>query len=243
MSQPISQLDADKPQFVLDLKNNLNDSVSIVIVHKDKPEFLNICLQSITVMSSNNNYEIIVVDNGSGPETQKFLDEIETHIKVIRNAKNLYWSTAANQGLKAINPNSKYVIFMHCDVVILNPSWMDLLINVCESNNSGMVGIESGNCKLFNQTVPFVQEWCVLFSKEAIERIGSWPEELPMIGHSFIMTLKTQVRGFKPQVMQNNIAHHYKIFSLDVNEFERMEEESKTMLPMIYQKAQSRTLV
>lgn len=241
--QQVDSLDGQKPQFVLDIKNNLNDSVSIVIVHKDRPEFLNICLQSITVMSSNNNYEIIVVDNGSGPESQKFLDEIQEDVKLIRNPKNLYWSTAANQGYKLTDPNTKFVIFMHCDTVILNPSWIDLMINVCESNNSGMVGIESGTCKLFNQNVPFVQEWCVLFSKEALERIGGWPEELPMIGHSFIMTLKTQVRGYKPQVMQNNIAHHYKIFSIDINEYEKLEQDSHNMLPMVYQKAQSRSVI
>jgi len=241
--QQVDNLDGQKPQFVLDIKNNLNDAVSIIIVHKDRPEFLNICLQSITVMSSNNNYEIIVVDNGSGPESQKFLDEIQDDVKVIRNPKNLYWSTAANQGIKAIDPHAKFVIFMHCDTVILNPSWIDLMINVCESNNSGMVGIESGTCKLFNQNVPFVQEWCVLFSKEALERTGGWPEELPMIGHSFIMTLKTQVRGYKPQVMQNNIAHHYKIFSIDVNEYEKLEQDSLNMLPMVYQKAQTRSVI
>lgn len=243
MSQPVSNFDGQKPQLVVDIKNQLNDAITIVIVHKDKPEFLNICLQSITVMSSNNNYEVVVVDNGSGPESQKFLDEIENHIKVVRNPKNLYWSVAANQGLKAADINTKYVIFMHCDVVILNPSWMDLLINVCESNNSGMVGIESGTCRLFNQNVPYVQEWLVLFSRDALERAGGWPEELPMIGHSFIMTLKTQVRGFKPQVMANNIAHHYKIFSIDINEYERIEEESKKLLPMVYQKAQSRSVI
>jgi len=243
MMQQVDNLDGQKPQFVLDIKNNLNDAVSIIIVHKDRPEFLNICLQSITVMSSNNNYEIIVVDNGSGPESQKFLDEIQDDVKVIRNPKNLYWSTAANQGIKAIDPHAKFVIFMHCDTVILNPSWIDLMINVCESNNSGMVGIESGTCKLFNQNVPFVQEWCVLFSKEALERTGGWPEELPMIGHSFIMTLKTQVRGYKPQVMQNNIAHHYKIFSIDVNEYEKLEQDSLNMLPMVYQKAQTRSVI
>jgi len=76
-----------------------------------------------------------------------------------------------------------------------------------------------------------------------LERTGGWPEELPMIGHSFIMTHKTQVKGFKPQVMANNIAHHYKIFSLDINEFEKMEEESKKLLPLAYQKAQSRSVI
>jgi hypothetical protein len=36
--------------------------VSIIVVHRDRPEYLNICLQSIVVTSCNNNYEIIEID-------------------------------------------------------------------------------------------------------------------------------------------------------------------------------------
>lgn len=242
MSSKINPLDGNSPEFVLDLKNTNSDSVSIVVVHKDKPEYLNLCLQSIVVCSSNNNYELVVVDNSSGMETQKFLDEISHDIKVVRNPKNLYWSGGVNVGLKATDPKTKYVIFLHSDVVILNPSWIDLLINVCEANNAGMVGIETSNCLINNQKIDFVQEWCCLFSRECLERIGPWPEELPMIGHSFIMTLKSQIKNFKPQVMKNNIAHHYKVFGVDINDWEKMQEESSVMLPKVYQNAQSRTV-
>jgi len=50
----------------LSLESGTQEQVSIIIVHKDKPEYLNICLQSIAVTSVNNNYEIIVVDKLRG---------------------------------------------------------------------------------------------------------------------------------------------------------------------------------
>lgn len=83
-------LTGDRPELVIPLNDSTNEVVSIIIVHKDRPALLNICLQSIAVTSFNNNYEIIVVDNGSGPESQAFLDEIEDEVKVIRNEKNIY---------------------------------------------------------------------------------------------------------------------------------------------------------
>lgn len=69
----VTQEKQDDKTVKIDItRTNVEDSISIVIVNKDKPEYLNICLQSIAVNSSNNNYEIIVVDNASGPETQAF---------------------------------------------------------------------------------------------------------------------------------------------------------------------------
>ena len=60
---PHNPLEGDKPELNLSLQSNSEEQISIVIVHKDRPEYLNICLQSIAVTSVNNNYEIIVVDN------------------------------------------------------------------------------------------------------------------------------------------------------------------------------------
>ena len=138
------------------------------------------CLQSITATSSNNNYELIVVDNNSGEESQAFLNAIEEDgVKVIRNSKNLYWSAAANKGAEAASRLSKYIVFLHHDVVVLNSAWLDLLTNVSESHQSGMVGLELGQYFMQNQKVDFVQEWCVLFSKQAWRDIGPWPETLP----------------------------------------------------------------
>ena len=128
-----SILDTSRSDLTVSLKNYSDEQISIIVVHKDRPEYLNLLLQSICVTSFNSNYEIIVVDNGSEKESQQFLDEIEGTVKVIRNEKNLYWSAACNKGANASDKNSKYLIFMHCDIVITNPSWLDLLLNVAES--------------------------------------------------------------------------------------------------------------
>jgi GT2 family glycosyltransferase len=103
-------LDNSRSDLTVSLKNYSDEQISIIIVHKDRPEYLNLCLQSICVTSFNSNYEIIVVDNGSDKESQAFLDEIEGTVKVIKNEKNLYWSAACNKGANAADRNSKYLI-------------------------------------------------------------------------------------------------------------------------------------
>lgn len=237
--QVYNPLEGPKPELTINLHDGSEEQVSIIVVHKDRPEYLNILLQSIAVTSFNNNYEIIVVDNGSGKESQDFLDEIEGEVKVIRNEKNMFWAPAANQGAKAADKNSKYLIFLHCDVVILNPAWIDLLANVSEGQQSGMVGVEFQSYYIQNQKVDFIQEWCLLLTKDCWKDIGPFPETLPQIGTSFIMTMKAQQKGYKPQVMRNPICHHYRIFSLDINVYEKLTESAMTEIPRLMRDLQS----
>jgi glycosyltransferase involved in cell wall biosynthesis len=235
-------LEGNRPELNIKLHENTDEQVSIIIVHKDRPEYLNICLQSIAVTSFNNNYEIIVVDNGSGSESQEFLKDIEGEVKVVKNDKNLYWSAACNKGVQAADKNSKYFIFMHCDVVVLNPAWIDLLVNVSESQQSGYVGVDTQSYMMGNQKVDFLQEYVLLLTRDAWNDIGPWPEQLPQIGPAFIMTIKAQNMGHKPQIMKNQIVHHYKIFAMDISDFERMTEQAHTVLPKLLSDVQSRSL-
>lgn len=239
---PHNPLEGDRPELNLNLQSNSEEQVSIIIVHKDRPEYLNICLQSIAVTSINNNYEIIVSDNNSGQDSQDFLDDIKDEVTVVRNKENLYWSAAANKGAEKANKNSKYLIFLHCDVVILNPAWIDLLINVSESSNSGLVGLELQSYYLQNQKVDFIQEWCYLVTRECWDQVGPFEERLPQVGAPFIFTVEAQTKGFKPQVMKNIIAHHYRIFSLDINEYEKIIEKAMVSLPQIMREKQGRPL-
>ena len=240
-SIPYNPLEGPKPEINIPLHDGTEEQVSIIVVHNDKPEHLNICLQSIAVTSHNNNYELIVVDNNSGQESQEFLTAIEQDgVKVIRNDKNLYWSAACNKGAAAASRNSKYLIFMHHDVVVLNPAWIDLLINVSEAQGAGMVGLELGQYFMQGQKVDYVQEWCLLFSRQAWNDIGPFPETLPQIGHSFIMTMKAAVKGHKPQVMKNPVCHHYHIFNLNINEFEILTEKAMQEIPRLMRELQAR---
>jgi len=232
-------LEGERPELNIKMHDGSDEQVSIIIVHKDRPEYLNILLQSIAVTSINNNYEIVVVDNNSGLETQTFLDAIEADgIKVVRNKENLYWGPAINKGVEKADKGSNYYLFLHCDVVIINPSWIDLLVNISEARGAGLVGVELQSYYIQNQKVDFIQEYCMLMTKEAWKDVGPFPKEIPQIGPAFVMTLRAQNRGWKPQIMRNPIVHHYKIFSLDINEFERLTEQAMTALPKLIREAQ-----
>lgn len=238
--QPFNPLEspAGKPKVFLDLNDGSNDQISIIVIHHERPEYLNICLQSITAMSNLNNYELIVIDNGSSQETQEYLDVIEEEgVKVIRNPNNLYWSMAANQGAAVADPNSKYLVFLHADTVVLDPGWLDLMINIAEQRQAGMVGTALNQYFIQKQQVNFLMEWCVLMTRQCWNDIGPWPEELPVTGHSFIMTVRAQYKGHQPQITGNNVVHHYKAFSMDPVEFERMCEEAMGIVGRLMQKA------
>ncbi len=241
--EPFNSLEEQsRPELIIDtVQDNSSEQVSIIIVHKDRPEYLNICLQSIHVMSNMNNFEIIVVDNGSGKDSQDFLDALEDEgIKVVRRkGENLWWSHAANEGVKVADINSKYFIFMHCDTVVLDFSWMDMLINLAEANESGLIGLSMGTYLIAKQKVDFIQEWCMLMTRQCWNDIGPWPEELPMVGHAFIMTLRAQIKGYKPQSMKNKPVHHYKVFSMKPSEYTKMTEEARFMVGKLMAQTQA----
>lgn len=242
---PHNPLEGQRPQFNINLHDGTDEQVTIVIVHKDRPEYLNLCLQSIAVTSFNYNIEIIVVDNGSGEESLSFLSDIEEtgdDIKVIRNKTNEYWAAAANKGAEAADKNSKYIIFMHCDVVVTNAAWIDFLINVSESEESGFVGVDYGAYSMGKQKIEFLEDYCCLFSKECWNDIGPWETKLPQVGTSFVMTMKAQNAGYKPQLMKNPICHHYRIFSLGINEWERFTEDAMVTIPKLITDIRTRAI-
>lgn len=78
----------------------------------------------------------------------------------------------------------------------------------------------------------------MLVTRECWDRVGPFEERLPQIGAPFILTVEAQNKGFKPQVMRNIVAHHYKIFSLDINEYERLIEQAMVMIPQVVREKQ-----
>lgn len=238
MSNKYNPLEGDQPDFTFKLSNQVSDErISIIIVHNDRPEYLNITLQTISITSIANNFELIVVDNGSGPRSQNFLTQLESDgVKVIRNNENVMWAKAANQGAKAASKDSKYLVFMHHDVAILNPAWLDLMINVSESSKSGLVGTHLRSYEMNEQRYPFIDESCMLVSRECWEDTGPFNEELPQEGAPFLFTLNANRKGHSPQCIdqkQTLCVHHYRIFALDYSEYERISEKARMVLPKL----------
>lgn len=230
----------EKPELSINLHDESdNEQVSIIIVHNNKPKYLSLLLQSVDIFSFNNNYEIIVVDNGSDQESQDFLNVIEGDVKVIRNKENLYWTTAVKQGVAAADKDSKYFVFLHHDVVVLHPDWLKLLLTVSKTQNSGMVGTELQEYFMrADQPVKFIREWCFLMSKKCYEEIDPFPDTLKQVGTTFITTMRAQKKGFNPQIIKNSICHHFGVFSLNINEWERLTESARFEIPKLMKKIQ-----
>jgi GT2 family glycosyltransferase len=239
--QPFNPLETpQRPDLTIDLKRDgTNEQISIIVVHHERPAYLNMCLQSIYLMSNLNNYEVVVVDNGSGKVTQDYLNVVEEEgIKVVRNPSNELWSKAANLGAAFADPNSRYLVFMHCDTVVLNASWLDILVNISQSRDSGVVGLGLQSYYIQKQRADFIPEWCMLMTRQCWEDCGPWPEELPLVGMAYIMTLRAQYKGHKPQAMTNPLVHHYGAFVMDPSQYEKYTEDAYSVVPKLMRQAQ-----
>jgi len=245
-NNPTVGLGETKPDLSLKMTNETDEKVSIIVVHNDKPAHLNICLQTISVCSLNSNYEIVIVDNGSKTkDALDFLDELEKQedCKVVRNKENLLWAKAANQGVKAAGQDSKYLIFLHHDVNVLNPAWIDMLINVSESQDSGLVGVSMSSYSMEDVTgkrndYQFIEEWCMLTTRECWNDCGPFNEKLEQIGAPFMYTLAATWHNYKPQMIRNALVHHYGVFAMDVNDLERYNEKAMSVIPSLIRELQ-----
>jgi glycosyltransferase involved in cell wall biosynthesis len=240
-------LEGDRPDLTIRLQEDGTDErISIVVIHRDRPELLNMCLQSVAITSVNNNIEIIVVDNGS--TTKDAIDYLEVlqkeqDLKVIRNETNRWWAAACNQGARAADRKSKYLVFLHQDCVVLNPAWLDLMVSIGEAQGSGMIGLEEGVFQFDRQKIRYVQEWCLMLSRECWRDCGPFVEELKQVGSSFVMTIAAQRFGYKPTVIgagTKSLVHHYRAFSMDSSEFEKMGEQSAVLIPKLIRDIQQK---
>lgn len=118
---------------------------SIIIPVHNNLELTKKCLNSIIITtentSHNKQYEVIIIDNGSDLETQKYLKNIinlNLNFKLIINQNNEIYSKVNNQGAKlAIG---KYLIFLNNDIELLS-NWFDhLLIQFKSDENIGIQG-------------------------------------------------------------------------------------------------------
>lgn len=232
---PHSILDGPQPDVGVHIVQlPADDKVSIIVVHHDRPEYLNICIQSIATLSSNNNYELIVVDSGSTrPDALEYLKDLEEsqNCKVVRKKENVYLPACFNAGVKAAAKDSRYYILMHEDTVILDPTWIDMLINISDGNKCGVVGLGlNPGYTIDGQRASFIEDWCMLVTRECWENCGPFEEELPILGAAFLFSVVTSVAGYSPQKITPNLVHHYNSFSIDINEFESAQYEVKEKL-------------
>lgn len=110
--------------------------LSIIIVTYNSKNFIIKCLKSIIkFLNKEVKYEIIIVDNHS---SEKLILNQFNNISIIRNKKNLGYSTAINIGIK--NSSGKYILVLNPDVYFTNNSIHKMLSYLQTTNSTGVVG-------------------------------------------------------------------------------------------------------
>ena len=99
--------------------------VSIVTLSWNAPEYTKMALDSIRSHTSEP-YEVIVVDNGSQPETIAMLEAIDDpHVRVMYNGENRGFGGGNNVGIAA--SSGDYVIVLNNDVIVTQ-EWVERLL-------------------------------------------------------------------------------------------------------------------
>jgi GT2 family glycosyltransferase len=124
-------------------------SLDIVIVNWNSGRDLYYCLQSIIANISADYLieNVIVVDNASTDGSFKAAEAVKLPIYLIKNARNLGFAAACNQGARI--GSADYILFLNPDIIIF-PFSINKAINFLEKDdnkNIGIVGIQLINEK------------------------------------------------------------------------------------------------
>lgn len=117
-----------------------NPKVSIIIPTKDKVDLLDQCISSINNISTYDNYEIIIINNGSVEELSfKYFDRISSSgINVINDNNPFNYSRINNLGFSYASGD--HICLMNNDIEIISPDWMEEMLSFGQWNDVGCVG-------------------------------------------------------------------------------------------------------
>lgn len=116
--------------------------VSIIIPSKDNYDVVKQCIQSIKNNTIYDNYEIIIVDNGSKATSRKEYEKLseEYQCRYVYDPKEFNFSYMCNKG--AAVAEGEYLLFLNDDIEIPNgqEKWLSTLLGQAQISYTGAVG-------------------------------------------------------------------------------------------------------
>jgi len=117
------------------MKNKID--LSIIILNYNSRDYLQKCLNSISQSDIGNyQYEVIVVDNMSTDNSIQLAKESKAkNTKYLILNTNQGFAHGNNQGVKTIDPNTRYVLFLNPDTIVESNTLKDM-IEFFDSNDN-----------------------------------------------------------------------------------------------------------
>ncbi|MDE5931391.1 MAG: glycosyltransferase family 2 protein [Lachnospiraceae bacterium] len=114
--------------------------VSVVIPSKDHPEVLEKCLSSFREKTEYENYEWIIVDNGSAPENRKRMEELQEEYGFLYLYEPMEFNFSAMCNLGAARARGEYLLFLNDDIEIIEKDWLRIMTGQAGQPQTGAVG-------------------------------------------------------------------------------------------------------
>jgi GT2 family glycosyltransferase/ubiquinone/menaquinone biosynthesis C-methylase UbiE len=201
--------------------------VSIIIPVYNNHKWTEWCLQAVA--RNTKDYEVIVIDNGSNPKVELFVD---MPIRIIRNESNLGFPAAVNQG---INESKGDVICLLNNDVIVTPNWIDWTYwhfdkldvlgpctNYCAGDQQVKISFYEDDSQLDSRAVDFHKKnehqfqetnfiigFCMLFKKSLYDEIGRFDDSLwPCSGEEIDFCFRARQKGYNVGFVKDVYLHH-----------------------------------
>lgn len=227
-----------------------NRKTSIIILTYNNLVYNHICIDSIRKYTTENTYEIIVVDNNSTDGTREWLKS-QTDIKVILNDENVGFPKGCNIGIVASEKEND-ILFLNNDTVV-TPRWLDnLKACLCSDDEIGATAAITNNCSNYQAiNVPYSdiknmvtfadannisnpEKWegksrlvafCMLIRREVLNKVGAFDERFsPGNFEDDDLSMRIIESGYKLMLCNDSFIHHFgsTSFNKDYNKFNNL---------------------
>nr|WP_321936490.1 glycosyltransferase family 2 protein [Paraburkholderia sp. J8-2] len=115
--------------------------VSLIIPTRNGIHLIRQCIESIVEKTSYDNYEIIVVDNGSDdPATLSYFDSLkdDPRVRILRDDRPFNYSALNNAAVEIAN--GELIGLVNNDIEVISPDWLAEMVGIALQPGVGAVG-------------------------------------------------------------------------------------------------------
>lgn len=114
--------------------------VSIIIPSKDHPDILKQCIESVRKYTTYENYEFVVVDNGSSGVNKSVIEQYLASVgaKYVYEQSEFNFSRMCNLG--AEQADGEFLLFLNDDIEMFQPQWLERMLGHAQQKHVGAVG-------------------------------------------------------------------------------------------------------